>query len=190
MTKKELRKVFIVKRQGLSEGEYLMVNQRLHDFFFASIDLSFVKVLHVFLTIEKQREPNTWPIIDRIRREFPHVRLSVPRVNQETGTLENFFYEGLHQLKTNTWGIPEPRQGVPTPSEKIDMVLVPLLVFDKLGHRVGYGKGFYDKLLATCSPQCKTVGLSLFPPIDKITDTESHDFPLQAVVTPEGVFTF
>jgi 5-formyltetrahydrofolate cyclo-ligase len=190
MTKKELRKIYIAKRQALSEAEYLQANQRIYDYFFLAIDLSFIKVLHVFLPIEKQHEPNTWLIIDRVRREFPHVRLTIPRVNPEHGILDNFFFEGLHQLKTNLWGIPEPKQGVPTPSEKIDMVLVPLLAFDKQGHRVGYGKGFYDKLLAECSPQCKTVGLSLFGPVDKIIDTEAHDFLLHQVVTPEGVFAF
>jgi 5-formyltetrahydrofolate cyclo-ligase len=190
MTKKELRKIFIDKRKALSDAEYLRINQILYDYFFAGIDLSFIQVLHIFLTIEKQREPNTWPILNRIQKEFPHIRLSIPRVSTESGTLDNFFYEGPHQLKNNIWGIPEPSHGVPTPSEKIDMVLVPLLAVDNAGHRVGYGKGFYDKLLATCSPDCKRVGISLFEPVESINDIGEHDLPLDMVITPSGIICF
>jgi 5-formyltetrahydrofolate cyclo-ligase len=190
MTKSELRTIYIAKRKALTDADYMQAGQKISEYFFAAIDLSFIKILHLFLPIEKQREPNTWLIIDRIRREFPNVRLAIPRVNPDSGTLDNFFFEGLHQLTTNVWGIPEPKQGIPTPTENIDMVLVPMLTFDREGHRVGYGKGFYDKLLAECSPRCKAIGLSLFGPVEKIIDTASHDFPLHQVVTPNGVFTF
>lgn len=187
MTKQELRKLYLDKRQQLSEAAYLSACHQLCEYFFAAIDLSFVRVVHVFLPIEKKREPNTWLIIDRIRREFPHIRLVVPRVNAATGEMDNFFYEGLHQLEHNAWGIAEPRQGVPAPTEKIDMVLIPLLAFDHQGNRVGYGKGFYDKFLAQCRANCRRIGLSLFPPIEHIDDIDVLDQPLEYAVTPQGV---
>jgi 5-formyltetrahydrofolate cyclo-ligase len=190
MTKKELRKIYLEKRRALSEAEFFQRNHHLCEQFFAAIDLSFVKVLHIFIPIEKNREPNTWLIIDRIRREFPQIRLSIPRVNQEESTLENFFFEGLHQLKLNTWGIPEPKQGVPTPLDKIDMVLIPLVAFDLAGHRVGYGKGFYDRLLAGCRPDCQRIGLSLFNAVEAIDDIQSHDKSLHQAVTPSEVVRF
>jgi 5-formyltetrahydrofolate cyclo-ligase len=190
MKKQALRKIYSQKRLEVSEPEYLQMNHRLCEIFFSTIDLSFIHVIHVFLPIEKNREPNTWLIIDRIRREFPHVRLSIPKVNQEDGTLDNYFFEGLHQLTPNAWGIPEPRQGIPTPSDKIDMVLIPLLAFDLQGQRVGYGRGFYDKLLAGCKADCKKIGLSFFPPVDNIDDVQPHDIPLHQVITPAGVVNF
>ena len=190
MRKAELRSFYQKKRNALSEAEYLQLNHRLCENFFAHIDLSFSKVVHTFIAIEKKREPNTWPIIERIRREFPYIRLSVPRVNDQTGELENFFLEGLHQLETNTWGVPEPKQGIPTQSEKIDMVIVPLLCFDKQGQRVGYGKGFYDKFLTQLRPECVRVGISLFPPETKIDDVDSFDVPLNYCVTPGETFKF
>jgi len=190
MRKKELRKLYLEKRQALSEGEYLQLNYLITEMFFAHVDLSFISVLHTFLPIEKNKEPNTWPIVDRIRREFPQVRISIPRVNQNLRELENFYFEGLHQLSENIWGIPEPRQGIPTPSEKIDMVLVPLLVFDETGHRVGYGKGFYDKFLQTCKSGTKRIGISLFPPITSIDDADTYDQRLTKAVTPYEIVTF
>lgn len=190
MTKQELRKIYLQQRRALSEAEYLQLNLQLCENFFALIDLSFVKVFHTFIPLEKNREPNTWLIIDRIRREFPNIRISLPRVNDEHGELENFFFEGLHQLQKNAWGIAEPKQGVPTDPDKIDMVLVPLLAFDKRGHRVGYGKGYYDKFLATCKPSCQKIGLSLSEPVDEIEDANSLDVPLHYCVTPSQVLKF
>lgn len=189
MTKAEVRKVFLQRRMGLSEAECLQLSHQLCENFFASVELSFVRVLHTFLPLEKNKEPNTWLILDRLRREFPHIRISLPRVTQ-AGGLENFFYEGIHQLQKNSWGILEPKQGVPTEPERIDMVLVPLLAFDLRGNRVGYGKGFYDRFLATCKPTCKKIGLSFSEPIDRIEDSTPLDIPLDYCVTPSGALKF
>lgn len=190
MTKAELRTTYLQKRAGLSEAEYLQLSHQLCDRFFVNVDLSFVRVLHTFLPIEKNHEPNTWLILDRIKREFPHIRLSVPKVNHQSKELDNFYFEGIDQLELNLWGIPEPKQGIPTPHEKIDLVVTPLLAFDKQGHRVGYGKGFYDKLFAKCNPSCKRVGLSLFAPVEVIDDVDVYDEPLTMALTPTDSLAF
>lgn len=187
MKKNELRKLYLQKRMALSEAEFLELNRKVVEQFFAGIDLSFIKVVHTFLPIEKQREVNTWLIIERIRREFPNIRLSVPRVNNQTASIDSFYYEGIHQLEKNTWDILEPKQGVPTPVEKIDAMLIPLLTVDKHGNRVGYGRGFYDKFLDSCPDTIQRIGLSLFPVVDRVDDVSSYDIPLHWVVTPDEV---
>ena len=190
MTKDQIRKQYLQKRLALSEAEYHQLNNKLCENFFAAIDLSFIKTLHTFLPIEKQKEVNTWLIIERVRREFPHIRISIPKINNQSSVIESFYFEGLHQLEKNTWGILEPKQGIPTPLEKIDTVLVPLLAFDKAGHRVGYGRGFYDKFLATCPASCKKIGLSLFPSVDSIEGIGPQDLALDLVVTPQECVKF
>lgn len=188
MTKKELRKLFLEKRKGLSEAEWHQLNLALYSVFFSSIDLSFVRILHLFLPLAANREPDTMTILDRVRREFPGVRVVLPRV--AGNDLEHIFYEGPHQLELSSWGIPEPKQGVPASLETMDMVLVPLVAFDQHGHRVGYGKGFYDRFLAKVRPDCQRIGLSLFPAVNKITDIDERDTPLTQCVTPEGTIVF
>ena len=190
MRKEEIRKIYLQKRLSLSEGEYAQLNFQLYQMFFSSIDLSPVKILHTFLPLAKNNEPDTWLIIDRIRREFPHIRISLPKVNAKTSTLENYFFEGLHQLGQNRWGIPEPKQGLETNPAQIDMILIPLIAFDDNGHRVGYGKGFYDKFLPLCRPDCKRIGISLFEPIEKIDDVTPHDVRLHACVTSSNFYSF
>jgi len=190
MTKQEIRKEYLEKRKEINDTTYLQFNRAITEQFFSFVDLSFLKVVHSFLPITANKEFDTWLIIDRIRREFPHIRLSIPRINKKTDLLENFYFEGLHQLEENNWGIQQPKQGVPTEHEKIDLVIVPLLAFDESGHRVGYGKGYYDRFLSTCRKGCQKIGVSLFPPLEKITDTNDRDFKLTSCLTPERIYYF
>lgn len=187
MTKKELRKIYLNKRTNLSEEEYEQLNQQLCDHFFKAIDLSGIFVLHTFLPIKRTREVNTWLIIDRIKKDFPQLKVAVPKINNQTSELEHYYLESPEQLKNNTWEIPEPVYGIPTPTNKIDIVLVPLLAFDKQGHRLGYGRGFYDKFLAGCRPDCVKIGLSFFEAEEIITGINEKDIPLNLIVTPKTV---
>lgn len=184
MQKDQVRKLYLQKRISLSEAEFQRLNRLIVEHFFRTIDLTHIKVLHTFLPIEKQKEVNTWLIIERLKKQFPDVKVSIPRINNQSSSIENFYYEGPDQLEKNTWGILEPKQGIPTPTDKIDAVLVPLLAFDRNGNRVGYGRGFYDKFLATLN--CKKIGLSFFPPVKTIEGMSDRDIPIDLIVTPEG----
>ncbi len=189
MNKQELRARYLAKRKGLTAEACSLFNIQLYNRFFSSVDLSFVHVVHTYLPIQKNNEPDTWMILDRIRREFPHIRISLPRIADD-GEMENLYFEGLHQLRTNNLGIQEPQQGVPTPVEKIDMVLVPLVAVDQSGHRVGYGKGYYDRFLNKCQPDCKKIGLSFFEAVDQVSDAGPLDVKLDACLTPERTLNF
>jgi 5-formyltetrahydrofolate cyclo-ligase len=189
MTKSEARKEFLKRRQALTDAQRDLLNLHLYNRFFASGYLDLVHTLHIFLSMERTREPDTWQLIDKIRREMPNIRLVIPRVN-ESGFMDHIYFEGLHQLKQSDKGILEPSQGIPASVHKIDMVLVPLVAVDVEGNRVGYGKGFYDKFLKTCRPDCKKVGISFFEPAEKFSDVQPHDVPLDACFTPEHMHTF
>ncbi len=188
MTKSELRNEFLKLRLGLTTPELASLNEKLCSNFFSSIDLASIKVIHTFLPIHSKKEPNTSLIIDKLKKAFPQTRISIPRV--ENNHLINFYFEGESQLKKNQWEILEPVSGEPTPTNKIDLVIVPLLAFDKKGNRVGYGKGFYDRFLSECRTDCKKVGLSFFKPVNEITDVDRHDIKLTHCVTSESLYSF
>ncbi|MFT7421185.1 MAG: 5-formyltetrahydrofolate cyclo-ligase, partial [Arcticibacterium sp.] len=67
---------------------------------------------------------------------------------------------------------------------------VPLLAFDKKGHRVGYGKGFYDRFLENATENTTIAGLSLFEAEEAIEDIEETDVALHHLVTPQRLYSF
>ena len=114
----------------------------------------------------------------------------VPRVNGKTGEIENLAFSADTELVENAWGIEEPGDSEFVDSHEIDLVLVPGLCFDRTGHRVGYGKGFYDRLLKKCRPDCLKIGVSYFEPIDKIENLYEGDVPLDFVITATRTVKF
>src|SRR5688572_26230892 len=179
MTKAALRKFYLNERLSLTDIQLVELNAAICENFLSQLNLTHVNVLHSFIPMEKTNEPDTWRIIQGIQKKFPHIRISIPKINVKTIEIENFYFEGREQLKVNPWGIPEPDYGERTATEDIDLVLVPMVVADQYGHRVGYGKGFYDKFLSTCKPSCISVGLCFYEPIHRIEDITELDVPLK-----------
>jgi len=189
MNKSALRKLFISKRKTLPDSEVKKLSEKVSDNFFQYFDLDQVKALHVFLPILKQKEIDTWPIIRRAMAS-QKIEIIVSRSNPDTLQMTNYKFTEETVLTNNQWGIPEPLQGEVFAENDIDMILVPLLGFDSIGHRVGYGKGFYDRFLQKCRPDAYKIGLSLFPPIPAITDIDPFDVKLNFVVCPDQVYPF
>jgi 5-formyltetrahydrofolate cyclo-ligase len=190
MTKQQLRAVYLEKRKSLTDAEWEYMSASIAEHFFQHVDLSNTSVIHCFLPIEKNKEPNTWLIIDRLKETHPGIFIVLPKVDPGTNKLINFFYSDESTLGINTWGILEPASGFEVETAQIDVVLVPLLVFDSFGNRVGYGKGFYDLFLAECRPDTRRIGISLFESVHRIDDIEPFDQPLTQCITPAGVVQF
>lgn len=189
MTKEELRDIYLKQRLALSEQSCSIMSHTISEKFIEAFDPDDLNVLHSFIPLTKNKEPDTWIIIDWIRTKYPDVRISLPRVTK-TGELQNIYFDNRFPLKKNKWGLEEPTQGEATNASDIDLVIVPLVAFDKKGNRVGYGKGFYDKFLAGCRPDCRRVGLSFFEAVDSIDDINTFDMPLHYCITPKNFYTF
>lgn len=187
MDKAGLRKQALAERNALTEAQWLEKSRAINDFFFTGFDLNFIRTIHLFLPMTERKEPDLWLLVDRLRREFPHIRIGIPKMNGKK--LESIYFEGLHQLEKNSVGIQEPKQGIEAPVEKIDLVLVPVLLADRKGNRLGYGKGYYDRFLKTCRKDCIRAGVSLLEPVESVP-AESHDVPLTHLITPSGVVRF
>ena len=188
MQKAELRKLMLQQRRALPAGEVQRRSERIAEQFFANFVLQPGQTVHVFLPIVKNNEVNTWPIIERLRLEHPAVRVVVPVTDVEQNILTHHHLTDEAVLVENPWGIPEPQNARLVLAPEVDMVLIPLLAFDEAGHRVGYGKGFYDRFLADCRPEVLKIGLSLEPPVPIIADPNPFDVPLDVVVMPGGVW--
>ncbi len=87
-------------------------------------------------------EIDLWPLNRKLAEKN---QLVLPRVEQ--GHLTLYEVEDLNQLILSSWGILEPPKDKPIAPEKISLALIPGLGFDLRKHRIGYGKGYYDRLL-------------------------------------------
>ena len=143
---------------------------------------------HLFLTITDQHEVNTDYILNILSGKDKNIVVS--KSNFTNNTLTNYLLTDATTFKLSDYNIPEPIDGIEILNHNIDVVFVPLLAFDLKGHRVGYGKGFYDNLLASCKPETIKVGLSFFDAEAEIEDVFSGDIPLDYCVTPKQVYKF
>ena len=145
------------------------------------------KIFHLFLKLEDQNEVDTAIILTLLQGKDKEV--VVPKIaNAEQ--LQHFLLTDQTRFQKNALGIPEPVSGIEIEASKIDVVFVPLLAFDDKGHRVGYGKGYYDRFLATCRPNCIKVGLSFFEKEQDSFIIQPTDIPLDYCVTPEKIYRF
>ena len=187
MKKSELRQIYLLKQNEMSDDLRDAASKRIADHFFSTFDLD-IRVLHCFVPIEKFHEINTRIIFAKLWRDFPHIRTVVPRVNFKDAEMYTVKFTHETELVRNAWDIDEPSADEFVDASEIDIVLAPGVCFDRRGHRVGYGKGFYDRFLASCRPDCLKIGLSYFEPVDAIEDVHEGDMRLDAVVTPDEVF--
>jgi len=184
MIKSELRTIYLTKQKALSKEERAAKSELIANSLFDSFDLDRIKYLHAFIPIEKFNEVDTMPIFRKVWDDYSHIQTVAPRVDFETNEIRNLKFGPDTELGRNVWDIDEPTHDEFVDTEKIDMVLVPGLCFDAHGHRVGYGKGFYDRLLRKCRDDCVKVGLSYFEPVEKIDDAHDGDVQVDAFVTP------
>ena len=190
MKKAELRIIYLDRQKNLSPAERTEKSRRIAERFFSFFDLSGIKYLHCFLPIEKFNEIETPLIFSRIWREHPRIETLAPRVNFRAGEIENLHFSAGTKLFVNNWQISEPAHDESIAAENIDLVLVPLLCCDRKGARIGYGKGFYDKLLSRCRIDCLKIGLSYYEPFENIDDMNAYDIKLDYCVTPENTYKF
>lgn len=94
-------------------------------------------------------------------------------------------------LETHRFGFRQPVASARQVSaRRIGVALVPGLVFDRQGGRLGWGKGYYDRLLAEVKPQVPRVGVTLERWLQDLLPQETHDIPMTHLITDRRVREF
>ena len=187
MNKTELRQKYKAFRNSLSENEVEEMSLAIANKILI-LPIWENSYFHIFLPITEHKEVNTEFILHLLSGKDKEIIVS--KADFETRNMTHFLLTDNTKIKKNNYNIPEPVDGIEVPSPKIDVVFVPLLAYDKKGHRVGYGKGFYDKFLSQCKPDVIKIGLSFFEPEEIIADIFEGDVQLDYCVTPNEVHSF
>ncbi len=129
-------------------------------------------------------EVQTWGLIEEMLSRGK--RVVVPVTQPRTKRLRlSEVRDPAAELSRRVLGVLEPAPTAlrPVPVQKVDLVLVPGLAFDRRGHRLGHGHGYFDRFLARIPKATPTVGLAFrFQLLDRLP-TAAHDYAVQAIVT-------
>ncbi|MBI3883669.1 MAG: 5-formyltetrahydrofolate cyclo-ligase [Sphingobacteriales bacterium] len=187
MLKKEIRKIYKDKRLQLSFSQ----KEKLDDLLliqFQQLPLPYIQTLLSYWPIEEMKEVNTHHITDFVEFRNPGLAIAYPVADFATHTMKSVLTNDDTEFDLNEYQIIEPTGGEVLLNTAIDVVFIPLLAFDKNGYRVGYGKGFYDRFLATCRKDVIKIGFSYFEPVNNIKDTDANDIKMSYCITPEHIY--
>lgn len=115
-------------------------------------------------------------------------RIFLPRVNKKKKELEIREINSFEHLKKNDWGIPEPDEDSPLRDiNEAQLIVIPGVGFDRRGGRIGYGAGYYDKLLSELKRSIPVIAIAYQEQIHKEIPLESHDRKVDMIITDQEV---
>jgi 5-formyltetrahydrofolate cyclo-ligase len=175
--KSALRRFIGEKKRALTAREIEFRSLILAGRLYETPQYSAAKSVYVYLSFNQ--EVRTEPIIRRAWADGK--RVAVPKV---MGDEMVFIYlDSFDALSPQgAFGILEPASDAPAADDAHALVIVPGLAFDRAGHRVGYGGGYYDRFLAR-ETEHPTVALCFdFQRVDAL-EAEAHDVPVDQVIS-------
>ena len=184
--KQELRREIIKKRDSLSHEERIERSLRIGDALRNLREFQQAKVVHFFLTLRSEvmtegeirgalsaGKTVVVPVIDK-----KHRHLSLSRIDD---------YD--QELTITTHGIlePRPKSYKFIPLEEVNLMVLPGVAFDVRGHRLGYGAGYYDRLLKAEEERPLLVGLAFEIQNGDEIAVGGHDIRMDKIITEERV---
>ena len=175
MDKKALRSQIREKKRAMTTEQIQAASEQLGELFANCEAYRSAKTIYGYLPYNQ--EVRTVPMLQRALDEGK--RVAVPKVYGDE--MKFIYLTDLSQVAAGYAGIPEPVADAPVADDSTALVLMPGLAFDRAGHRIGYGGGFYDKFLAE-EPNHPTVALCYeFQMMDAL-ETEEFDIPVDVVL--------
>jgi len=175
MDKKALRREIGEKKRAMTSEQIEQASQRLAQRLFATEAYQNAQSIYGYLSYNQ--EVRTEGILKQALIDGK--RVAVPKVFGDE--MKFLWLDNLSLVAPGYYDIPEPIANEPIADDELALVLMPGLAFDPMGHRLGYGGGFYDRYLAEHHDH-KLVALCYdFQMFDHL-ETESHDIPVDLVI--------
>ncbi len=175
MDKQELRRLIREKKRAMTEEQITSRSAELARQFYASELYRKAKTIYGYMPYNQ--EVRTIPMMEQAIRDGKKV--AVPKVYGQE--MRFILMDDLSAVEKGYAGIPEPVADDPVANDETALVLMPGLAFDREGHRIGYGGGFYDKFLAS-EPGHPTLALCYDFQMLPQVQTEEFDIPVDIVL--------
>jgi len=182
MDKKIIRQEILKKRDTQTQQEIEEKSIKIKEKFFCLPEFRKAKTIMFYLSFKSEVETE-----EMIREALESKkRIAVPVVKKEQDVIyisEIKNYD--NELRTGDYGILCPKKEFirEIPTGEVDLVIVPGVVFDERGYRIGYGKGFYDKFLCDVKDRIPTIALAFELQIVGEVPVDSHDIQMDKVIT-------
>ena len=176
MNKKEMRAQIRAKKRAMTENQIVSASARLGEQL-RSCDL-YKNAKTIYGYLPYNQEVRTVPMLEQAIRDGK--RVAVPKCYGEE---MRFLYitDFVNEVAPGYANIPEPIADEPVADDPTALVLMPGLAFDPMGHRIGYGGGFYDRFLAK-EPDHPTLALCYGFQMVEHLQTEEFDIPVDQVL--------
>ena len=184
--KNELRTLILSSRDELDMEKALEQSTLAADHVIQNPLFKSAKNILIFSSFRS--EINTANIIDEIFRTGKS--LYMPLCMKKTNEIVCCLVSSLSDLESSSYGILEPRKDALFIGDcrDLDLIIVPGAAFDMRGHRIGYGAGYYDRLLNRPGMKAKTLGFCYDLQIVSQVPNSPHDVSLDYIATEKGVF--
>jgi 5-formyltetrahydrofolate cyclo-ligase len=177
-TKLAIRREILARRDAMSEADRRRADVRIHDRACAALDaLPRSGTVMAFWSFGS--EVATVPLIERLVSDGRTVAL--PRIEERE--VRPRAYRPGDPLTPTSFGAMEPAAGGPLLPDAVDVVLTPGVAFDRLGHRIGYGGGFYDRFLPMTRPDAVTMAICYAIQVVEHVPSAAFDVPVDFIVT-------
>ena len=183
MSKQTIRQRLLIQRQQLDASSCARQSATVQEHVLTSTVYAEAVLLALYAPI--RNEVQTQRILSAAL--LAGKRVCYPRL--ENGRIVFVEVSGQHDLQPGKFGVPEPQGKIAVSPEELDLILVPGVAFDCKGGRIGYGSGYYDRILAVCA-NARFFGLAYtFQLIEKIPE-EKHDIRLDFLATEGEMIEF
>lgn len=175
MNKQELRRHIREQKRAMTNAQIEEKSTRLGQLFAASSLYREATAIYGYMPYNQ--EVRTVPMLEQAIADGK--RVAVPKCCGDE--MKFIWMDDLTQVEKGYAGIPEPVADGPVADDPHALVLMPGLAFDREGHRIGYGGGFYDKFLAQ-EPNHPTLALCYDFQMMEHLETEEFDIPVDCVL--------
>ena len=183
--KREVRRRVLAARDAIDPAERAGMAIEVADRFLALPEVRDARTVMAFSSFgsELPLDPIVGGLVAR------DVRVGLPRIVGSDLDVRSF--RPGDPTTVTSFGAREPSDGAPIDPAAIDVIVTPAVAYDRVGRRVGYGGGFYDRFLPKTRPDALRVGIGAgvqLLDVDEALPAGAFDLPVHVIVTPEEVW--
>ena len=180
--KEKIREDYLMKRSEQNDEELEEKSSKIKEKLFSINEYKKAKTIMLYCSFGN--EVKTESIIKEMIEEK---RVVVPKIIQNK-QMEPIEISKTTLFKKNDLEISEPIDGKTIDKNEIDIIIIPAVAFDFIGHRIGYGQGYYDRFLEGMG--AKKIGVAFDFQLTKEIPAEAHDVKVDAVITDKRVLKY